>query len=189
MALPLLVLGAGLNGCAAALFGAGTATTVAVAHDRRTTGTMVDDELIEWKVQSALASDKELWEKSHINITSYDNIVLLSGETPTEKLRERATELARQVDKVRAVHNELQVAAPSALLSRSSDTWITSKVKSAMLTDGNVPGTRIKVVTEAGTVYLMGLVTHQEGAAATEVARSVSGVQRVVKLFEYVKVG
>ncbi|NIR28617.1 MAG: BON domain-containing protein [Gammaproteobacteria bacterium] len=174
-----------LEGCAAALVGAGAATTAVVANDRRTAGTMMDDESIEWKARAALGRNEKLWNESHISVTSYNQVVLLTGETPSEEMRTEATRLVRQVDKVRGVHNELQVAAPSAMLSRSSDTYITSKVKSSLVADTNVPGTRIKVVTEAGTVYLMGLVSPEEGDAATEVTRQVGGVQRVVKLFEY----
>lgn len=183
----LACAGALLASCAPALVGAGAATTAAVAHDRRTPGTMIDDQLIEWKARAALGEDQELWSQSHINVTSFNNIVLLTGETPSERMRTRAAEIVREVERVRGVHNELQIAAPSSMLSRSSDSWITGKVKSSMLADGSVPGTRVKVVTEAGTVYLMGLVTREEAEAATEIARKVNGVQRVVKLFEYLE--
>lgn len=175
-----------LQGCAGVLLGAGAATTAVVANDRRTTGTMMDDETIEWKARAALGRNEKLWNESHISVTSFNNVVLLTGETPNEEMRAEATRLVREVDKVRGVHNELQVAAPSAMLSRSSDTYITSKVKTSLLADGEVPGSRIKVVTDAGTVYLMGLVTRGEADAATEVTRQVGGVQRVVKLFEYI---
>lgn len=184
-ALAMVAVAPLLEGCAAALVGAGAATTAVVANDRRTTGTMVDDQTIEWKARAALGNNEKLWNESHINVTSYNNVVLLTGETPNEAMRTEAGRLVRQIDKVRGVHNELQVAAPSAMLSRSSDTYITSKVKSSLLADGDVPGSRIKVVTEAGTVYLMGLVTREEADSATEVTRQVGGVQRVVKLFEY----
>ena len=179
-----------LTGCAAAVVGAGAAagaTGVAASQDRRTAGTMLDDELIEDKALDAVYHDQELWNQSHLNITSYNNVVLLTGETPTPELRARAEKIVLGIPKVRQVHNEITISAPSSMLSRSSDSWITSKVKTSMLTNDNVPATRIKVVTENGIVYLMGLVTRAEGDAATDVARQVSGVQRVVKLFEYVK--
>ncbi len=175
-----------LNACATLVVG-GAATTASVAHDRRTAGTVVEDQSIELRIRSALSKDPELGKQAHINITSYNGIVLLSGEAPTSAMRERAGEIARRDKKVRRVHNEIQVAAPSSMMTRSSDSWITTKVKTAMLSvklKGFDP-TRIKVVTENGTVFLLGLVAHSEADAATEKARQVKGVQRIVKLFEY----
>ncbi|MCH9670995.1 MAG: BON domain-containing protein [Gammaproteobacteria bacterium] len=177
-----------LSGCTAVAIGAvgaAAATGGTVAHDRRTAGTFVDDELIEWKVADALKKDVEVGQQSHINVTSYNNIVLLTGEVPTESLRARAQDHASGVAKVRLVHNELAVAAPSSLLSRSSDSVITGKVKTILFTDQTLPASRVKVVTESGTVYLLGLVSRAESDWATQRVRTVSGVQRVVKLFEF----
>lgn len=174
-----------LGGCAAAV-GAGAVTGAAAAHDRRTTGTFVDDGLIELKAVGALQKDEELWNYSHLNVTSFNNLVLLTGEAPSEALRQRAAAAVANLPKVRRVHNEVVVAAPSSVLSRSGDTVITGKVKTALLNNKNVQATRIKVVTENGVVYLMGLVTQTEADAATEVARRVGGVQRVVRIFEYI---
>lgn len=173
-----------LGGCVAAV-GAGAATGAAVAYDRRTPGTFIDDGLIEMKARGKIQEDEELWKYAHINVTSYNNIVLLTGEAPSEALRQRAAESVRQIQKVRKVHNEIVVAAPSSMLSRSGDTWITGKVKTSLLNAEGVDAARIKVVTENGVVYLMGLVTPQEAEAATEVTRKVNGVQKVVKIFEY----
>jgi len=174
-----------LGGCVAAV-GAGVVTGAAVAHDRRTAGTFIDDELIELKAVGALQDDKEVWDYSHINVTSLNNIVLLTGESPSEALRQRAAQTVANLQKVRKVHNEVAVAAPSSMLSRSGDTVTTGKVKAALLNSNNVDATRIKVVTENGVVFLMGLVTQKEADAATEVARRVGGVQRVVRIFEYI---
>ncbi len=174
-----------LGGCVAAV-GAGAVTGAAVAHDRRTAGTFVDDNLIELKAVGALQDDKELWNYSHLNVTSYNNIVLLTGESPSEALRQRAAQTVANLQKVRKVHNEVVVAAPSSLVSRSGDTVITGKVKTALINNKDVDATRIKVVTENGVVYLMGLVTQAEADSATEVARRVGGVQRVVRIFEYI---
>lgn len=176
-----------LQGCATAVVG-GAAAGVGAAHDRRTVGTYIDDEIIELKIMDAFISDKELYDQSHINATSYNNIVLLSGETPTEVLRGRAYSMASAFPKVRKVHNELALAAPSSLLTRSSDTWITTKVKINLFNIEGIKGfdpSRIKVISENGTVFLMGLVTQTEADAATNATRTVKGVQRVVKLFEY----
>ncbi len=175
-----------LNGCAPVVVG-GAAAGANVAHDRRTTGTFIEDQSIELKAYSALGDAGDLKKQSHINVTSYNLIVLLTGETPTEAYRYEAQDVVSRIDRVRRVHNELSVAAPSSLMSRSSDTVITTKVKTSLFgvkLEGFDP-TRVKVVTERGNVYLMGLVTRAEGDAAAEQARNIGGVQRVVKLFEY----
>ncbi|BAZ94881.1 uncharacterized protein FOKN1_2510 [Thiohalobacter thiocyanaticus] len=177
-----------LNGCAPLVVG-GTATGVAVVHDRRTAGTVLEDQSIELKALSALRKDEELYKQSHLNVTSYNMMVLLSGETPTEGYKQRAEQIVSGIERVRRVYNELRVAAPSSMMSRSSDTLITGKVKTSLFSIKGMEGfdpTRVKVVTENGTVYLMGLLTRREGDAVAEEARSVGGVQRVVKLFEYI---
>jgi osmotically-inducible protein OsmY len=174
-----------LGGCAAAVVTGAAAGTAAV-YDRRTTGTLIDDQFIELKAIDAIGNDQELHEQAHLNVTSFNNIVLLTGETPNEALRQRTAELVRNLPKVRKVHNEIVVAAPSSLLSRSGDTWITGKVKTELLNVQKMDATRVKVVTENGVVYLMGLVTTEEAETATDVTRQVDGVQRVVKVFEYI---
>ena len=159
-----------------------------IAHDRRTTGTFIEDQAIELKAYDALGEAGDLKKQSHINVTSYNLIVLLTGETPTESYRYQAQDIVSRIERVRRVHNELSVAAPSSLMSRSSDTVITTKVKTSLFgvdLEGFDP-TRVKVVTERGNVYLMGLVSRAEGDAAADRARHIGGVQRVVKLFEYI---
>jgi len=186
----LLLLGLMLqtlvSGCGVLVVG-GAATGVAIAHDRRTSGTVIEDESIEIKAGQALGSDPEIKAQTHIDVTSYNLEVLLTGEAPTEDLRDRAGHLVSRVEKVTRVYNEIVIAAPSAMSARSSDTWITAKVKTALF-DVDVEGfdiTRVKVVTERGVVYLMGLVTRAEAEATTDVVRRVGGVQRVVRLFQY----
>ena len=176
-----------LSGCAPVVVG-GAATTASVAHDRRTAGSVVEDQAIETRIYSRFHEDAEIDQQAHINVTSYDGIVLLSGEAPSETLRTRAGQIARDTEKVRRVHNEIQIAAPSSMMTRSSDSWITTKVKSSLFgvkIEGFDP-TRVKVVTENGTVFLMGLVSEAEAEAAIAQARQVGGVQRIVKLFEYI---
>lgn len=173
-----------LGGCAAVAVTGIAAGTSAVV-DRRTTGTMVEDQAIELKAVSALSADKDLNAQAHLNVTSFNTVVLVTGETPTEALRNRAIDIVRNLTKVSHVHNEITVAAPSAMMSRSSDTVITSKVKTKLLADSSVQGVHVKVVTENGVVYLMGVVSRAEGERAGEIARQTGGVQRVVKLFEY----
>lgn len=175
-----------LSACVPLVVG-GMATTASVAHDRRTTGSVVEDQSIKVRIRGLLNEDEEINKQAHINITSFNGIVLLSGETPTSAMRDRAGNIARQAEKVRRLHNEIQIAAPSALMSRSSDSWLTTKIKTSLLNtkvEGFDP-TRIKVVTENGTVFLLGMVTHSEADTATEKVRQSSGVQRIVKLFEY----
>lgn len=174
-------------GCAPVIVG-GAATTGAAAHDRRTIGTFVDDQGIEVKARLRLGEDKELKEQAHINVVSVNGVVLLAGQTPTESQRQRAQGIVAGVEKVRHVHNELTIAAPNTLMTRSSDSLITGKVKTKLLGINDIEGfdgTRVKVVTENGVVYLMGLLRRHEADAASERARQVGGVQKVVKLFEY----
>lgn len=176
-----------LQGCAPLVVGT-AATGASVAHDRRTTGTFVEDQSIELKAASALGSDPDLRGQTHLNVTSFNMVVLLSGEAPSEAQRQRAGDIVARIDKVRRVHNEIQVAAPSSMMTRSSDTLITAKVKTSLFSIKefeNFDPTRVKVVTENGTVFLMGLLTRAEADATARSASGVGGVQRVVKLFEY----
>jgi len=185
-AISLLLAAFILHGCAAAVV-AGGATGVAVAHDRRTAGTVIEDQSIELKAGQGFRDDAEINENAHINVTSYNNVVLVTGETPTEEMKKRAIDIVTNVPKVSHVYDELTIAAPSSLVSRSSDSLITSKVKTRLLTLDNFDGTRVKVVTEKGVVYLMGLLRRDESDRATEAARQVGGVQKVVKLFQYIE--
>ena len=182
----LAIVTAGIlnSGCAVTAVGAGAAGVTA-AVDRRTTGTLIDDEVIEIKSIAALSEDTELWEQAHFNVTSYNGIALLSGESPADSLKTRAGKIVASVRKVRHVYNEVVVAAPSSMLARSNDGYLSAKVKSALLAADGIQANHVKVVTEAGTVFLMGLLSRQEAEKATDITRRVSGVQRVVKLFEY----
>ena len=169
----------------AGLVVAGGATAGAMANDRRTTGAYVDDEVIEWKIIDVLYKDQQIDEQTHLNATSYNGIVLLTGEIPSEDMRLTVEQKIMSVEGVKQLHDETTIAAPSSLMSRSGDTWITSKVKTALLTDNTEMGARTKVVTEKGVVYLMGIVSQQEADKLTDIARRVGGVQKVVKVFEY----
>jgi len=178
-----------IQGCVGALVPGATAGAVgAVAsRDRRTPGAFIDDELIELKVGSAIAGDVLLSDQTHINATSFNGLVLLTGEAPGESLRTRVTEIVRGIDKVRSVQNEIALLAPSTLLARAADAVVTGKVKAALFRDKEISAGRVKVVTERGVVYLMGLLRQEEIDRATEIARRVSGVQRVVKVVDYVE--
>jgi len=172
-----------LQGCATAIVTG--AAGASVAHDRRTTGSIIDDQGIEFKASYALFDDKEIYDQSHTNITSYNGIVLVTGETLTEQLKQQISNKVSAIAKVRRVHNELLIGAPSALPSRSSDAWITSKIKTKLTTADSVDPFYVKVVTEHGVVYLMGMVSHAEADRAVEIVTQSAGVQRVVKIFEY----
>lgn len=178
------VFASALPGCAGILIG-GAATTASVATDARTAGTMLDDETIELKAVKYLTDNKELFDQTHVNFTSYNNIVLVTGEAPTQALRDQVIKMVQGIQKVRKVYDEITLSAPSSMVSRSSDTLITGKVKTQLFSIKDFPASKIKVVTEKGVVYLLGLVSQKDADTATDVARKVGGVQRVVKLFEY----
>ena len=172
---------ASLTGCVPALIVAGAAGTTLVASDRRSVGAQADDESIELKIANSVNSRDQV----HVNATSYNGIVLLSGEVPNQETLSSIEGTARSTDRVRAVHNELAVGPPTPMSARTNDTYITSKVKSRFVEANKFSATHVKVVTERGTVYLMGIVRHDEGDAAGQIASTTSGVVRVVKLFEY----
>ena len=130
--------------------------------------------------------DKELDKQTHINITSYNTAVLVTGESPLDEMREKIISIVSGVEKVTHVYDEITIAAPSSMVSRSSDTYITTKVKAKLFADKILSGLIIKVVTEKGIVYLMGLITREESEIATNIARGTGGVQKVVKLFKYI---
>jgi osmotically-inducible protein OsmY len=171
-----------LQGCfPLAVTGVGAAAVM--VSDRRTTGTYIEDESIEWKV---IGKVRDRFRNAHVNAVSFNRRVLLTGEAPDEEAKKQIEEAVRSIDNVKDVVNELQVAGASSLASRGNDALVTSNVKARMVNNGKFSPVHVKVVTEAGAVFLMGLVSVQEGDAAVEIARTTSGVSRVVKVFEYV---
>jgi len=174
-----------LQGCPAILF-TGAVASATVVHDRRTAGTVLEDESIELKALQEISADEDLNKNTHCIIVSYNTVVLVTGEVPNQEMRNRVIELLRRIPKVSKLHDELSIAAPSSVMSRSSDTVITSKVKSRLLASNEVKGLLIKVVTDKGVVYLMGMMKRGEADIATDLTRTVSGVQKVVRLFEYI---
>ena len=175
-----------LQGCAAAIVG-GAATTAVVAHDRRTTGVMVEDQSIELKAYDALAKAPDT-KQSTIHVTSYNKVVLLTGQASSEAVRKEAGEIVGKVAQVRRVVNELEIGSSASLGEDTRDVALTTEVK-LRLTKVKLPDfdpLRVKVVTERGVVFLMGLLTQQEAQAVTDEVRYVSGVRRVVKVFEYI---
>ncbi len=152
----------------------------------RTLGSYLEDEAIETKILVNLSKGSAPLAQSHINVVSYNGQVLLVGQVPSAQVKQEAEQIARQIQHVRKVHNELEIAGPTSTIIRINDTYLTSRVKLQLLADESVEGNRIKVVTENGVVYLMGLVRPDEAERAVEITRSVSGVRKIVKVFEYV---
>ena len=178
LALPLL------NGCVPLIIGGAAATGVAVAEDRRTLGTITEDENIEIKASNRI---RDQLKSAHVNVTSYNRMVLLTGEVPDAAARDAADKIARSVENVRSVVNDLKVSGNSALSSRANDSYITSKVKARFLDGQKFNPLHVKVVTESNVVYLLGLVRKGEAHDATELTRTTAGVQKVVRVFEYIE--
>lgn len=171
-----------LGGCAALLVGGAAAGTTMVVTDRRTTGAQIDDQLIELKARNRVR--EVLPDSGNVGLTSFNRILLLTGEVPTEANKAAVEASTAQIDNVRSVVNELAVRETSTFASRSSDSVITGKVKATFVDSRAFPVNSVKVVTERGNVYLLGLVSEAEGNKAAELARGVSGVMKVVKVFE-----
>ncbi|MFN3629880.1 MAG: BON domain-containing protein [Casimicrobiaceae bacterium] len=172
-----------LSGCAALAVG-GAVTAVAVAEDRRTPGTILDDQAIE--TRALFRVKNRFADQVHVNVTSFNKRVLITGEAATEAIRSGVEAEVRAVapNAIR-IHNEMVVGPQATILSISNDARLTALIKSRFVTDRRFQANHVKVLTESGTVYLMGLVTRAEGNAAAEVAASTAGVRRVVKLFEF----
>ena len=181
MVLAAVVGASVLSGCAPLVVG-GAVMTGVVAVDRRTAGTQLEDQNIELKVASAI--NKEMGERVHLNVTSYNRRVLLTGEIRSEADRARATQLAQSQENVKDVINDLAIGAPSSMTQRTKDTVVTGQVKAAFVDAKDLQVNAVKVVTERGIVYLMGRVTAREAQRATDIARGTSGVAKVVRVFE-----
>jgi osmotically-inducible protein OsmY len=173
-----------VSGCVPMVIGAGAAA-YSTLEDRRSTGTQIDDESIE--VRSANRITDRFGDSVHINITSFSHMALVTGEVPDARAKDEVDKIVRAVPTVRGVTNDLQVAGLSSMGSRTNDSYLTSKVKARLLDSQNVSPLHVKVVTESGVVYLLGIVTEAEADEAVELARTTGGVRKVVKVFEYCK--
>lgn len=182
LATPLFIVS--LTACVAAAVGV-AAVTVDILHDRRTAGEYLDDSSIEIQMKTYLAANKENRRNTHIDPTSWNGILLLTGEVADEQLKQKILAKANGITGVRQVVDETRIASKSGLLSRTNDAWISTKTKSKMAAKIGLTANRIKVKTEFSNVYLMGIVTQKEAQTATDIARSIRGVARVVKVFEY----
>ena len=177
-ALPLL------QGCVPAVVGAGAAAGVMTAHDRRTTGTQADDEGLEWKAAQQIPENYK--NDAHVNFTAFNRRLLITGEVPSEEARNVIGERVGKLEGVKEVFNETVVGAASSLSSRTNDSYVTSKVKARLVDEKTISANHVKVVTEAGVVYLMGVLTEREGKVAVAVTRTTAGVRKVVNLTEVI---
>ena len=182
LALLLVIAFPALHGCLP-IIATGMGTGVLVAEDRRTAGTMAEDQGIEIKANSRIT--EKFKDQAHVEVTSYNRMVLLTGQVPNASVKSEVEKIARAVDNVRGVTNELEVAGSSSYSSRANDAFLTSKVKASFVDAGKFSPVHVKVVTENSVVYLLGLVRRQEADDAVQIARTTSGVQKVVKVFEY----
>ncbi|MBL0121401.1 MAG: BON domain-containing protein [Betaproteobacteria bacterium] len=172
-----------LQGCFT-LAATGIGATVMLVDDRRSAGIYIEDENIEWKARARLI---DRFNDAHVNVTSFNLSVLLTGEVPSEQMKKDIEQAVRGIPSVKNVTNELAVAGNASLAARSSDSLTTTNTKARFISNGKFSANHVKVVTEASTVFLMGIVTRDEGDAAAELARTTSGVARVVKVFEYIE--
>jgi osmotically-inducible protein OsmY len=172
-----------LGGCAAVAVGAAAGAALVVV-DRRTAGVQLEDQNIELK--SLTRVREVIGDRGHVNVTSYNRMALITGEVPTEADRTAVEQAVARIENVRSTVNDLAVMGPSSLTARSNDTILTSKVKATYVDAKDLQATAVKVVTERGTVYLMGRVTEREASRAVELARSIAGVQKVVRVFEVI---
>jgi osmotically-inducible protein OsmY len=180
----VLLLGALASACAPLVVGVVVAGTAMVATDRRTTGAQVDDQTIQLRLANELSTAFKD-QKVHIAVNSFDRRVLLTGEVPDEAVKAKAGEIAAASLNVRAVVNELAIALPSSLSDRTADTALATKVRAAFINTREISFNSVEIVVERRIVYLLGFVTEKEGQIAALVASKVSGVQQVVKVFEY----
>ncbi len=177
-------LGATLTACVPVIMGGAVVGTAMVASDRRTSGAQLEDTGIE--LRSGNRIQEALGDRAHVNVTSFNRRALITGEVPTAQDKQQVEQIVLKVDNVQAVVNELAVLGHSSLSTRSSDVLITGKVKASMVDAKDLFANAFKVVTERGNVYLMGRVTQREADRATEIARSTSGVLKVVRVFEII---
>ncbi|MCG2591656.1 BON domain-containing protein [Ramlibacter sp. XY19] len=176
------LLGATLAGCAPLIIGGAAVGTAMMATDRRSSGAQIEDESIEIRAASRLRD--ALGDRVHINVTSYNRQVLLTGEVPSDAARQQAEQLVSRVDNVRGVSNELAVLPASSMTQRSADTFITGQIRASYVDAADLQSNAFKVVTERGTVYLMGRVSQREADRGTQIARQIGGVNKVVRMFE-----
>ena len=180
-----LSLIAALSSCVTALVAGVAIVTVDILHDRRTVGEYIDDSAIELTARNILVSRSDIRKSAHVKPQSWNGILLVTGEIDNDSLKPELVGKFQNIQGVRQVVDETTITGKTKLGTRANDAWIASKVKSRLVLKTGLRANRVKVITTRGDVYLMGIVTQEEGDTATEIARSVRGVKRVVKVFEY----
>ncbi|QSX29854.1 BON domain-containing protein [Shewanella cyperi] len=177
---------AALSGCAGALV-AGAVGGAVMANDERSIKTQIDDTNADLKIATAFADDAELKQQANITAVVVNGNVLLIGQAPSSMLRDKAVQVVQRLQLGGKIHNQIRIGNPTSFTTRSNDTWITTKVKGRMLGEKELDITRIKVVTENGEVFLLGLIARSQADLAVDVARNTAGVRKVIKVFEYIE--
>lgn len=181
----IIFIAAFLPACIPVAFVAGATAGGAIVYDNRGFKTMAQDKELQIRAQGSIDTDAQLRGQTHISVSVFNHIMLLVGQAATPELSQHAYDTVSTIPNIKRIYNEITIQPPTSNMTRSRDTWITTKVKTMMLAEKGLKSTQIKVITENGVVYLMGLVTHSQGNLAAQVTSQVSGVQKVVKLFEY----
>ncbi|GLS82183.1 BON domain-containing protein [Paraferrimonas haliotis] len=181
----VLLMAAFLQGCAGAVM-VGAVGGAMMLNDERSIGTQLDDGSIERSINSALRNLDDVANQTNITAISMNRSVLLIGQAPNSMLRDKAIKAAREASNAKRIHNQIRIGNPISFTTKSNDTWITTKVKTRMINTPDIDVTRIKVITENGEVFLLGLISQKDGVKAVDVARNTSGVRKVIKVFEYV---
>ena len=174
-----------LQGCAAVTVVAITAGA-SMATDRRSIGNQIDDQTIQVDAYNRIAKNKALSDNTNLHLTSVNGSVLIIGQAPTTYLKDQAIKIINEVEGVVRVHNQIRIGSTTSVTTRTNDIWLTSKVKAALFSDNSVNGKNIKVITENGEVFLMGIVSKKEADAAVNITRNIGGVNKVFKAFEYI---
>jgi osmotically-inducible protein OsmY len=174
-----------LQGCIASAMVAGGAASGIVASDNRSFAAMADDQKITYNASHKIAANPVLAREGHITVVGYNRVVLLAGQVPNPESRDQVVAMVKDIPNVKRIFNELTIGPPTSFMQRSKDAMVTANVKSRMFSTTNLKGSQIKVVTEDGVVYLMGLTSVSQAQIAGRVARNSTGVKRVVKLIEY----
>jgi osmotically-inducible protein OsmY len=184
-ALVTLVLALSLEGCIFVAGAAIGAAAIAIVYDHRTIQNVLSDTEMSNKIADKIKTNSHLRNDSHIEVSVFNHVVLLTGQTPNAAWREEAEVLAKSVPNTTRIYNQISIQGPTSSLTRTSDSWVTTKIKSQMLATQDLKSSSIKVITENGVVYLMGMVSRQQADIAVDIARQVQGVQKVIKVFQY----
>jgi osmotically-inducible protein OsmY len=184
-ALLVMALAMSLQSCIFVVGAAAGGAAVSAVYDHRKLGQIQQDNRLNNKIIDKINTIPDLHDRAHISVTTFNGVVLLSGEALTPELKQQVESAAHEVDGISKIYNEIEIKGPSSSLTKASDSWITAKIKTHMLATKGLESGSIKVVTENGTVYLMGVVNRDQADNTVDIARQVAGVQRVIKIFQY----